>query len=54
MNATDYLRMRNIVQKDKEDLLIIFDDGSNVSLIELMDSYHEHRLSGETPNQKDE
>lgn len=44
MKPTDYLRERNIVPKDKTDLIISFDDGIEVSLIELMESYHQEKL----------
>jgi len=44
MNATEYLRYRSIIQKNNTDLYIKFDDKSEVSLIEIMDSYHEYRL----------
>lgn len=39
MSATDYLRKRSIVPKDKTDLIIGFDDGSQVSVVELMEEY---------------
>lgn len=44
MTATEYLRKRNIVANNKSDLIIGFDDGSEVSLIEIMDSYHQAKL----------
>jgi len=40
MNATEYLRYRSMIQKNNKDLYIKFDDKSEVSLIEIMDSYH--------------
>jgi hypothetical protein len=44
MTPTEFLRMRNIVAKDKTDLIIGFDNGTEESLIELLDSYHELKL----------
>ena len=44
MKPTDYLKERNIVAEDKADLIIGFNDGSEVSLIELMESYHQDKL----------
>ena len=40
MTPTEYLRKRNIILKGATDLIIGFDNGTEESLIEIMESYH--------------
>jgi len=40
MTPTEYLRKRNIILKGATDLTIVFDNGTEESLIEIMESYH--------------
>ena len=44
MTPTDFLRQRNIVAKNKTDLMIGFNNGTEESLIELLESYHKSEL----------
>jgi len=44
MTPTEFLRQRNIVAKNKSDLMIGFDNGTEESLIELLESYHKSEL----------
>ena len=39
-----YLRKRNIILKGATDLIIGFDNGTEESLIEIMESYHKTKL----------
>jgi hypothetical protein len=47
MTATEFLRERKIVPKDKTDLIIGFDNGTKESLIELLESYVEYKLNNQ-------
>ena len=40
MTPTQFLRDRNIINQDKTDLIIGFDNGTKESLIELLESYY--------------
>jgi hypothetical protein len=44
MTPTEFLRQRNIVAKNKTDLIIGFDNGTEENLIELLESYHKSEL----------
>ena len=44
MTPTQFLRDRNIVNQDKTDLIIGFDNGEKESLIELLESYYNAKL----------
>ena len=44
MTPTEFLRSRNIVAKNKSDLMIGFDNGTEESLIELLETYHKAKL----------
>lgn len=44
MKETEFLRKRNIISKDKTDLIIGFDNGTEESLIGLLKEYHESEL----------
>lgn len=44
MTAKEFLKMRNIIPKDGNDLIIGFDNGTKESLIELLKEYHESEL----------
>ena len=44
MTPTEFLRSRNIVAKAKSDLMIGFDNGTEESLIELLETYHKSEL----------
>ena len=44
MTPTEFLRSRNIVAKNKSDLMIGFDNGTEESLIELLETYHKSEL----------
>lgn len=44
MTAKEFLKMQNIIPKDGNDLIVGFDNGTNESLIEILDSYHEIKL----------
>ena len=44
MTPTEFLKERNIVDEDKTDLIIGFDNGTKESLIELLDSYLQAKL----------
>jgi len=44
MTPTEFLQNRNIVAKDKTDLIIGFDNGIKESLIELLNGYHQAKL----------
>ena len=44
MTPTEFLRSRNIVAKDKSDLMIGFDNNTEESLIELLETYHKSEL----------
>jgi hypothetical protein len=52
VEATEFLKMRNVIPKDGDDLIIGFDNGSEESLIELLDSYHEFKLKKLQVNKK--
>jgi len=45
MTPTEFLRSRNIVAKNKSDLMIGFDNGTEESLIELLETYHKSELN---------
>lgn len=44
MSPTEFLRNRNIVNADKTDLIIGFDNGTKESLIQLLDEYANIKL----------
>jgi len=44
MTPTEFLRSRNVVAKNKSDLMIGFDNGTEESLIELLETYHKSEL----------
>jgi hypothetical protein len=44
MTATEYLRKKNIILKEKTDLIIGFDNGTKESLINLLEGYHKTKL----------
>ena len=44
MTALEYLKYRSIISKDSKDLIIDFDDDSEVSLVKLLDEYYEFKL----------
>ena len=44
MTPTKFLQDRNIVAKDKTDLIIGFDNGTKESLIDLLEKYHQAKL----------
>ena len=44
MTPTKFLQDRNIVAKDKTDLIIGFDNGTKESLIDLLEKYHKAKL----------
>ena len=44
MTPTEYLRKRNIILKGATDLIIGFDNGTEESLIEIMESYHKIKI----------
>jgi len=44
MTPTEFLKKRNIIKEDKTDLKIKFEDDRVISLIELLESYHEEKL----------
>jgi len=44
MTPTEYLRKRNIILKGATDLTIVFDNGTEESLIEIMESYHKIKI----------
>lgn len=44
MTPTEFLQKRNIITHDKTDLIIGFDNDTNESLIELIESYHQEKL----------
>jgi len=51
MTPTDFLRSRNIVDKESKDLIIGFDNGTSESLIELLESYHLLKANEPTRNE---
>lgn len=44
MTPTEFLQKRNIVDRDKSDLIIGFDNGTKESLIELLEDYHQTKV----------
>lgn len=44
MKETQFLRKRNIIQNDKTDLIIGFDNGTSESLVNLLKDYHESEV----------
>jgi len=44
MTPTEFLRSRNIIAKNKSDLMIGFDNATEESLIELLETYHKSEL----------
>jgi hypothetical protein len=45
MTPTEFLRSRNIIAKNKSDLMIGFDNATEESLIELLETYHKSELN---------
>ncbi len=45
MTPTEFLRERNIVDEDKNDLIIHFEGELKESLIEILESYHKTKLT---------
>ena len=43
-DTTKFLRSRNIILKDKSDLIIGFDNGTKESLCELLEAYHAEKM----------
>ena len=44
MTPTQYLRKKNIIIKGATDLIIGFDNGTEESLISLLEDYHKTKL----------
>lgn len=44
MTPTEFLRSRNIIAEDHTDLMIGFDNGSEESLIDILEKYHQEKL----------
>ena len=53
MTPTEFLRNRNIIAKNKSDLMIGFDNGTEESLIELLETYHKNELKEAKENGND-
>jgi hypothetical protein len=45
MTPTEFLRSRNIIAKNKSDLMIGFDNATEESLIELLETYYKAKLN---------